>query len=83
MGSEMQIIHYENTAISFSGMATLNKPGVKITPGPSAAVPVQSSHSWERGEWAAWEKRLCVSPGQGPAYWNNYIPQGLAIELHL
>lgn len=56
----MQIIHYENTVISFSGMATLNKPGVNMTPSPSVTVPAQSC-SWERREWTLEGKATCIS----------------------
>lgn len=60
MGSEMQISHSGNIFIGFSGMATFNKPGVTITPSPSAVVAVQSSHSWERLECLV-GKATCIS----------------------
>lgn len=61
MGSEMQIIHYENIVISFSGIAMLNKTGVNITPSPSVIAPAQSSWSWERGVDCMEEKATCIS----------------------
>lgn len=46
----MQVVHYENIVIRFSGMAMLNEPGVDIAPSNGGVVPAQSSCSWGGGE---------------------------------